>query len=130
MICAGTARQLDLLARDRKLLHFLRTNALETARAWPSWEQSSQFMAAALLAIRREPPPVGPPRALACWRTCAAGIEIYSGHLRERREFARRATALRARDRAGAPQAGPCARLLALRRYRVVQSRSRGRCAR
>ena len=47
----GTARQLDLLARDRELLHFLRTNALETARAWPSWEQSSQFMAAALLRI-------------------------------------------------------------------------------
>ena len=54
---AGTARQLDLLARDRELLHFLRTNALETARAWPYWEQSSQFMAAALLAIQRGPPP-------------------------------------------------------------------------
>ncbi len=44
----GTARQLDLLARDRRLLHFLRSNALQTARAWPSWEQSSSFMALAL----------------------------------------------------------------------------------
>jgi O-antigen biosynthesis protein len=52
----GTARLLDLLARDRRYLHFLRANALETARAWPSWEQSSTFMAATLTAIRRSPP--------------------------------------------------------------------------
>lgn len=52
----GTARLLDLLARDRRYLHFLRANALETARAWPSWEQSSAFMAAALRAIHRLPP--------------------------------------------------------------------------
>jgi glycosyltransferase involved in cell wall biosynthesis len=52
----GTARLLDLLARDKRYLHFLRSNALETARAWPSWEQSSTFMAAALSAIRRSPP--------------------------------------------------------------------------
>jgi glycosyltransferase involved in cell wall biosynthesis len=37
----GTARALDLLARDRARLHHLRTNALATARAWPSWEQST-----------------------------------------------------------------------------------------
>ena len=36
----GTARALDLLARDRALLQRLRDNALATARAWPSWEQS------------------------------------------------------------------------------------------
>jgi O-antigen biosynthesis protein len=53
----GTARLLDLLARDRRYLHFLRFNALETAKAWPSWEQSSTFMAAALSVIRRLPPP-------------------------------------------------------------------------
>ncbi|HEX7292240.1 MAG TPA: glycosyltransferase family 4 protein [Conexibacter sp.] len=52
---AGTARALDLLARDRRLLHFLRTNALATARAWPSWEQAGTFMAAALSAIQRAP---------------------------------------------------------------------------
>ena len=48
----GTARLLDLLARDRRYLHFLRSNALATARAWPSWEQSSMFMAGALRADR------------------------------------------------------------------------------
>jgi glycosyltransferase involved in cell wall biosynthesis len=53
----GTGRLLDLLARDRRYLHFLRANALETARAWPSWEQSSNFMAAALRSIGRLPPP-------------------------------------------------------------------------
>ena len=49
----GTAGVLDLLARDRRLLHFLRTNALASARAWPSWEQSSQFMTLALESIGR-----------------------------------------------------------------------------
>jgi glycosyltransferase involved in cell wall biosynthesis len=53
----GTARLLDLLAHERRYLHFLRVNALETAKAWPSWEQSSTLMAAALSAIRRLPPP-------------------------------------------------------------------------
>ncbi len=44
----GTARYLDLLARDRRYLHFLRWNALETADAWPTWKQSTQMMALAL----------------------------------------------------------------------------------
>jgi glycosyltransferase involved in cell wall biosynthesis len=61
----GTARQLDLLAADRGYLHFLRTNALETARAWPSWEQSGMFMAAALRRIAELPPPVPSGRRLA-----------------------------------------------------------------
>jgi glycosyltransferase involved in cell wall biosynthesis len=87
----GTARQLDLLARDRELLHFLRTNALETARAWPGWEQSSQFMAAALLAIEREPPPSSPAASARLLADLRGGIEIYHGHLRERVDFARRA---------------------------------------
>lgn len=52
----GTAATLDLLARDRALLHRLRHGALQTARAWPSWEQQGQVMAAALRTIRREPP--------------------------------------------------------------------------
>src|SRR6185312_16870610 len=52
-----TARQLDLLARDRRYLHFLRCNALETARGWPSWKQSSAFMALALRRIHRDPAP-------------------------------------------------------------------------
>jgi len=54
---AGTARALDLLARDRALLHRLRCGALATARSWPSWEQQGQVMAAALHALRREPAP-------------------------------------------------------------------------
>ncbi len=54
---AGTARALDLLARDRALLHRLRHGALATARGWPSWAQQGQVMAAALRALRREPPP-------------------------------------------------------------------------
>jgi O-antigen biosynthesis protein len=51
----GAARALDLLATDRALLHRLRCGALATARAWPSWEQQSQVMAAALTALAREP---------------------------------------------------------------------------
>jgi glycosyltransferase involved in cell wall biosynthesis len=53
----GTARALDLLARDRALLHLLRSNALATARAWPTWRQQGAVMAAALRAIAREPAP-------------------------------------------------------------------------
>ena len=53
----GTTRQLELLARDRRLLHELRTNALATARGWPGWDQSSQFMALALRRVAEDPPP-------------------------------------------------------------------------
>jgi glycosyltransferase involved in cell wall biosynthesis len=53
----GTARALDLLARDRAYLHQLRVSALATARAWPSWEQSGAFMALALRRIAAEDPP-------------------------------------------------------------------------
>jgi hypothetical protein len=58
----GTARVLDLLARDRRLLHHLRTGALATARAWPDWRQASQWMALALGRVLAEP---GPPVASA-----------------------------------------------------------------
>ncbi|HPU38785.1 MAG TPA: hypothetical protein PLS63_04370 [Microthrixaceae bacterium] len=51
----GTARQLDLLARDRRLLHFLRTNAAATARAWPGWDQAATMMAGALGSIAAGP---------------------------------------------------------------------------
>ncbi|HEX6026014.1 MAG TPA: glycosyltransferase family 4 protein [Solirubrobacter sp.] len=54
---AGTARALDLLARDRALLHRLRHGALATARGWPSWGQQGQVMALALRAVLREPAP-------------------------------------------------------------------------
>lgn len=45
---AGTARWLDLLARDRALLDRLREGALETAARWPSWEEASARFAEAL----------------------------------------------------------------------------------
>jgi hypothetical protein len=64
----GTGRTLDLLARDRSRLHYLRLNASMTARAWPSFEQSSLFMALALRAIRRDPPP----------NPAAAGVRLAS----------------------------------------------------
>jgi hypothetical protein len=116
----GTARALDLLARDRRLLHFLRANALETARAWPSWRQSSQFMAAALLAIRREPPPSPTGGAARLLADVRSGVELYNAHLRERMLFARRADRL---DRAVAivERSVPVRALLSLRRYRLVK---------
>jgi hypothetical protein len=47
----GAARQLDLLAQDRRYLHFLRRNALLTAKSWPSWDQAGEMMAIALKRI-------------------------------------------------------------------------------
>jgi glycosyltransferase involved in cell wall biosynthesis len=120
----GTARQLDLLARDRELLHFLRTNALETARAWPSWGQSTQFMAAALAAIRREPPPTGTASASRLLADLRGGLEIYHGHLRERADFARRALRFE-RRLARLRRSRPLRALLALRRYRVLRLAAR-----
>ena len=51
----GTSRALDLLARDRALLHRLRYGALATARGWPSWEQQGTVMAGALREVARRP---------------------------------------------------------------------------
>ena len=85
----GTARQLDLLARDRVLLHQLRCNAVATAKAWPGWEQAGQMMALALRAIAREPAPdayAHVPRLLGDVRS---GIEQHRAHLRELAEARR-----------------------------------------
>jgi glycosyltransferase involved in cell wall biosynthesis len=120
----GTARQLDLLARDRELLHYLRVNALETARGWPGWEQSSQFMAAALQAIRREPQPGGAAASARMLADLRGGLEIYHGHLRERVEYARRADRFE-RLRARVRRNPLLRRLLALRRYRAVRVAAR-----
>ncbi len=116
----GTARQLDLLARDRELLHFLRANALETARAWPSWEQSSQFMAAALLRIRREPPAEANAAARSMLADLRGGIDIYGGYMRERVEFARRVGRLE-RPLLRLRRSAPMRLMLALRRRRIVK---------
>lgn len=53
----GTAGWIDLLARDRALLARLGQGALETAAAWPTWEQSTQQFAAALGATLERPAP-------------------------------------------------------------------------
>jgi glycosyltransferase involved in cell wall biosynthesis len=53
----GTSRLLDLLARDRQLLHRLRVGALRTARSWPSTEQSTAMFALALGRIVAAPSP-------------------------------------------------------------------------
>jgi len=103
----GTARQLDLLARDRSLLHFVRSNAVETARAWPDWEQSSQFMTTALLTIAREPQPDAVAPSAHLLADLRAGIDAYSRHLE-------------------AVRWQPVAHwLLGLRRYRIVRVLSR-----
>jgi glycosyltransferase involved in cell wall biosynthesis len=81
----GTARELDLLAADRGYLHFLRLNAVETARAWPSWEQSGMFMAAALRRIRELPPPTPSGRRLAA--DIRAFMDAHRRILIERNEY-------------------------------------------
>lgn len=72
---AGTARWLDLLAKDRRLLHYLRYNAAKTAEAWPSWGQSAQFMAAALRSIHEAPMPASAIASAAMARDVLAGTE-------------------------------------------------------
>jgi hypothetical protein len=120
----GTARQLDLLARDRDLLHFLRTNALETARAWPTWTQASQFLAAALQAIRCEPAPVSAIAAARLLADLRGGLEFYESQLRERVDFARRAFRFERRI-ARVRQSAPVRALLGLRRYRLARIAAR-----
>jgi glycosyltransferase involved in cell wall biosynthesis len=80
----GTARLLDLLARDRRLLHFLRRNAVRTARAWPAWEQQGAVMAAALRRIAAAPPPPAPPGAARLLADARAALEAHHGVLAER----------------------------------------------
>ncbi len=116
----GTARQLDLLARDRELLGFLRANALETARAWPSWEESSRLMADALQAIAREPPPAVAASSARLLADLRGGIEIYNRHLHERTLFARRAMRVE-RVLARLRRSLPVRALFRLRSYRVVK---------
>jgi glycosyltransferase involved in cell wall biosynthesis len=90
----GTARALDLLARDRALLHFLRTNALHTARGWPDWEQQGAMMALALRRIRSSPSPGGAGAARALASDLSAGVHLYATHLQERGEYERQARAV------------------------------------
>lgn len=83
----GTARTLDLLARDRVLLHRLRSNALETARAWPSLDRSAEHMALALRALARGPAPDPYAHVERLLADVRAGTEQHRLHLQERREL-------------------------------------------
>jgi hypothetical protein len=92
---AGTARWLDLLATDRELLSRLRAGALETARQWPSWEESTELMAAALRDIASGPAPhheAGVPELLADAHAGLEGLRL--AQLRLQREIDRRDAAL------------------------------------
>jgi len=75
----GTAGMLDLLARDRDLLHRLRTGALETARAWPDWGDSSTRFAEALNEIATAPPPPADARIGSMMVTLRVGLEQERG---------------------------------------------------
>ncbi len=120
----GTARQLDLLARDRALLGVLRENALATARAWPSWDQTSPLMAEALETIARAPQPHTTATSARLLADLRAGIEIYDSHLRDRADYARRAMRFERRIRR-VLSTRPVRLLLALRRFRAVRFAAR-----
>jgi hypothetical protein len=90
----GTTRQLELLAKDRRLLHELRSNALATARGWPDWSHATQFMAIALQRIASSKEPDATRAAEAMMADLRGGIEQYGVHLQERLEYAREAAKL------------------------------------
>jgi hypothetical protein len=90
----GTTRQLELLAKDRRLLHELRCNALATARGWPGWDHATQFMALALQRIAASHEPDAARAAEAMMADLRGGVEQYGVHLQERLEFAREAAKL------------------------------------
>jgi O-antigen biosynthesis protein len=75
----GTAGLLDMLARDRDLLHRLRTGALQTAIAWPDWNRSSAGFAAALADIAASPKPPVDERIAAMMVTLRVGLEQERG---------------------------------------------------
>jgi hypothetical protein len=85
----GTARQLDLLAKDRELLGRLREAALETARAWPSWDDAAEEMAAALEAIAAAPPPDPYAHVARLLADVRAGTEAQRIFMVERRDLQR-----------------------------------------
>jgi glycosyltransferase involved in cell wall biosynthesis len=95
----GTARTLDLLARDRALLHRLRLGALATARAWPSWEQAGTTMAGALRAVARRPEPPAAPAAARILGDVRAAIEAQSLVVAQRDRLRYRVAPLERLDR-------------------------------
>ncbi|HZO37365.1 MAG TPA: glycosyltransferase family 4 protein [Solirubrobacteraceae bacterium] len=95
----GTARALDTLATDRALLHLLRANALQTARAWPSWEQAGTMMAGALHALARAPEAAPLDGAAAALATARAAIESQAMRVAERDRLRYRVAGLAAFER-------------------------------
>jgi len=95
----GTSRALDLLARDRALLHRLRCGALATARAWPSWEQAGTVMAAALREIARRPEPAAAPAAARAIADVRAAIEAQALVVSQRDRLRYRVAPLERLDR-------------------------------
>jgi glycosyltransferase involved in cell wall biosynthesis len=79
----GTARALDLLARDRTYLHLLRTNALATARAWPSSRQAGAMLALALQRILREPSPDPTGSAERLAADVRVAMEVHAAQMRD-----------------------------------------------
>jgi hypothetical protein len=90
----GTTRQLELLARDRRLLHELRCGALQTARGWPNWDQATQFMALALERLAESAAPDAARAAAALTADLRGALEQYNVHLLERRQFRAKAMTL------------------------------------
>ena len=87
----GVARWLDLLARDRELLGSLRRGAVETARTWPSLEDSADRMAAALGDIAAAPQPLDdPPQLLADLEAGLAELQLELHGLRRHRDESER----------------------------------------
>lgn len=75
----GTAGMLDLLARDRELLHRLQAGALETATSWPGWSESSARFAEALQEIALAPRPPADERIGSMMVTLRVGLEQERG---------------------------------------------------
>jgi hypothetical protein len=95
----GVGRALDLLARDRALLHRLRWGALATARGWPSWEQQGTMMAAALREVARREPLTRPPFDVRILNELRAGVERQSRVVGERERLRWRLAPLLAIER-------------------------------
>ncbi len=95
----GTSRALDLLARDRALLHSLRLGALATARSWPSWEQAGTMMAAALREVARRPAPDAGPAFAAALSDVRAAIEAQALVVSQRDRLRYRVAPLERLDR-------------------------------
>jgi len=86
----GATRALDLLSRNRDLLHALRVNAHRTASEWPDWPTSTRVMADALEQISaRHTGLVDATRQLILETDVATGADLGSEELRRERDALR-----------------------------------------